>query len=115
MLSPKTVGATSGFGGMLELAPDEFVAEHYHPYSEEFLYLVSGSVEMTIDGAVHRLEPGDSIMVPIGARHRLVNVGEENARGVFHLSPLAPEPRLGHIDTEPLPNPAESGPSVGGP
>ena len=42
-LSPKTVGCTSGFGGFVTLEAGEFVSEHYHPYSEEFLYVVSGS------------------------------------------------------------------------
>ncbi|MFD0468416.1 hypothetical protein ACFQ0B_08985 [Nonomuraea thailandensis] len=43
LLGPATVGATSGFMGMLTLEPAEFVSEHYHPYSEEFLCLVRGN------------------------------------------------------------------------
>ena len=42
MLSPGTVESTSGFMGVLTLQPGECVTEHYHPYSEEFIYLVSG-------------------------------------------------------------------------
>ena len=37
LLSPSTVGSTSGFMGTATLAPGERIAEHYHPYSEEFL------------------------------------------------------------------------------
>lgn len=101
-LSPKTVGCTSGFGGVLRLAPDEFISEHYHPYSEEFLHVVIGELEMALDGEPVRLGPGDSLLVPIGVRHRLVNVGDHQAHVVFHLSPLAPRPDLGHVDTEQL-------------
>jgi putative monooxygenase len=32
---------------------------------------------------------------------------------VFHLSPLAPRPDLGHVDTEPLPCPDAAVPQVG--
>lgn len=114
-LSPKTVGSTSGFGGVLFLDPDEYVAEHYHPYSEEFLHVIAGELELVLDGRPVALGPGDSILVAIGRRHRLVNVGRERAHVVFHLSPLAPRPELGHVDTEPPPEPHAPGPNVGGP
>ena len=113
-LSPKTVGSTSGFGGILRLAPGEFVAEHYHPYSEEFLHVVEGELEMRLEGHPVPLCCGDSLLVPIGVRHRLTNSGSQPAHVVFHLSPLAPRPELGHVDTEPLPNPAAPHPAVGG-
>ncbi|MGH4002356.1 MAG: cupin domain-containing protein [Pseudonocardiaceae bacterium] len=104
-LSPRTVGCTSGFGGVLWLAPGEFISEHYHPYSEEFLHVVIGELEMALNDKPVRLGPGDSLLVPIGMRHRLVNVGDHQAHVVFHLSPLAPRPDLGHVDTEELVNP----------
>lgn len=112
-LSPRTVGATSGFGGRLHLAAGEAVTEHYHPFSEEFLHVVSGELEMALDGRAVALGPGDSLLVPIGVRHRLVNTGTGPAEAVFHLSPLAPRPELGHVDTE---TPSDTGgpqPDVG--
>ncbi|TCP56796.1 putative monooxygenase [Tamaricihabitans halophyticus] len=99
-LSPKTVGSTSGFGGVLWLSPGEFVTEHYHPYSEEFLHVITGTMEMSLDGQPVRVGAGDALLVPIGVRHRLVNVGDQQAMVVFHLAPLAPRPDLGHVDTE---------------
>jgi putative monooxygenase len=113
LLSPKTVGSTSGFLGVLDLGPDEFVSEHYHPYSEEFLYVVRGQLVMRLAGEPVTLGPGESLMVPIGLRHRLENPGAEPAFVVFHLSPLAPRPELGHVDTEALPAPSEPAPQVG--
>lgn len=113
-LSPKTVGSTSGFGGVMWLEPGDRVTEHYHPYSEEFVHVIAGEVEMTVDGAAFELCPGDSLMVPINARHKMVNAGEEVAHLVFHLSPLAPRPELGHVDTEGVSRPEQSEPQVGG-
>ncbi|MER7368286.1 cupin domain-containing protein [Nonomuraea wenchangensis] len=112
-LSPKTAGTTSGFGGVLFLEAGEYVTEHYHPYSEEFLHVVSGTLEMSLDGEPMPLAPGDSLIVPIGVRHRLVNTGAERARVVFHLSPLAPRPELGHVDTEQVVAPEAPAPQVG--
>ncbi|MFE0151296.1 cupin domain-containing protein [Nonomuraea sp. NPDC059007] len=114
LLSPKTVRSTSGFMGVLRLAPGEFVAEHYHPHSEEFLYVVRGTLTMRVEDESVELGPGDGLMVPIGARHRLVNTGAEEGEAVFHLSPLAPRPELGHVDTEEPPHAHESSPQVGG-
>ena len=114
-LSPKTVGCTSGFGGVVTLEPGDFITEHYHPYSEEFLHVVSGELRMTLDGGEPiALAAGDSLLVPIGVRHRLVNAGHTTAKCAFHLSPLAPRPELGHVDTETAQHPEQSNPDVGG-
>jgi putative monooxygenase len=99
LLGPATVGATSGFLGVLTLAPGEFVKEHYHPYSEEFVYVVSGRVTVRVDGAEVLLEQEEGLLVPVGARHR-VGSPDGPAVVVFHLGPLAPRPELGHVDTE---------------
>jgi putative monooxygenase len=109
LLSPKTVGSTSGLLGMAILEPGERVAEHYHPYSEEFLFVVSGTVAVDLDGVAQRLDSDSGLMVPIRLPHRVRNVGTTQARIVFHLSPLAPRPELGHVDTEPIEVPAGKG------
>jgi putative monooxygenase len=113
-LGPANAGATSGFGGRLSLAPGNAVTEHYHPYSEEFLHVISGTGTIRVDGEEFTLGPGDSLIVPIGSPHRLVNTGAEVLEAVFHLSPLAPEPALGHVDLEPPVDADAPQPAVGG-
>jgi len=100
LLTPKTVGATSGFMGLALIPPGEKIAEHYHPYSEEFVFVVCGDLEVDLDGVTHVLRPDQGLMVPRDVRHRFRNVGDVEARMVFHLGPLAPRPELGHVDTE---------------
>lgn len=101
LLSPATVGSGSGFMGVVMLAPGERVTEHYHPYSDEYLYVVAGSVEVDLDDVPHPLRADQALLVPIGVRHRVRNASDATARLVFHLCPLAPRPELGHVDTEP--------------
>lgn len=113
LLSPKTVQSTSGFMGQLLLGPGEYVSEHRHPYSEEFLYLVRGALLVSVEGEQVRLEPGEALMIPVNDRHRVVNEQDGQALAIFHLSPLAPRPELGHVDTEPLPHAEQAGPKVG--
>ncbi|MEU9889835.1 cupin domain-containing protein [Sphaerisporangium sp. NPDC051017] len=113
MLSPKTVGAASGFMGAAYLKPGEHFIEHYHPYSEEFMYVVRGTVRVRVDGSQEiDLSPGEALMVPRNVRHRVENHGHDEVCMVFHLSPLAPRPELGHVDTEPNPHTGKE-PEVG--
>ncbi|HUD39150.1 MAG TPA: cupin domain-containing protein [Streptosporangiaceae bacterium] len=103
LLSPKTAGSTAGFMGALRLAPGQAVSEHRHPYSEEFIYVVSGSLVLRAGGEEVQLGPDVAALTPKGVPHRLENHGSETALVVFCLGPLAPRPELGHVDTEPLP------------
>ena len=114
VLGPKTAGATTGFLGTLTLVPGEFVSEHYHPYSEEFLYVISGSMTVRVDGEPIQVNAGEGLLVPMNVRHRVENDSEAPAECVFHLCPLAPRPELGHVDTEELVNPDAPHMSVGG-
>ncbi|MCW3840380.1 cupin domain-containing protein [Micromonospora yasonensis] len=100
VLGPATAGATTGFLGCLSLQPGEYVTEHYHPYSEEFLYVVKGAIVVRVDDEPVEVSAGEGLLVPINARHRVENHGQEPAEVVFHLCPLAPKPELGHVDTE---------------
>ncbi len=112
VLGPKTAGATTGFLGVLTLEPGEYVSEHYHPYSEEFLYVTSGSMTVLVDGEPAELSAEEGVLVPIGVRHKVVNLSDATATCVFQLCPLAPDPALGHVDTEPLVCPDASHPEI---
>jgi putative monooxygenase len=104
LLSPATVGAGAGFLGTLTLEPGEVVTEHWHPYSEEFLYCQSGRVTVTLDGTDHVLTGEQAVHIPLGVRHRIVNDSPATATFVFACGPLAPRPELGHVDTEAVPS-----------
>ncbi|MEU3999216.1 cupin domain-containing protein [Streptomyces fungicidicus] len=116
LLTPATVGSTSGFMGLAIIKPGERIGEHYHPYSEEFVYVVQGALEVDLDGEPFALRAEQGLLIPVDMRHRFRNVGDQEARMVFHLGPLAPHPSLGHVDTEETEG-AAVGPqlAVGGP
>jgi quercetin dioxygenase-like cupin family protein len=100
VLGPATVGSTSGFMGVATLQPGEAIAEHYHPYSEEFLYVTEGTLTVDLDGEALIVSPDEGLLVSAGTRHRLRNTSGTLVRAVFQLGPLAPRPDLGHVDTE---------------
>jgi putative monooxygenase len=100
LLGPNTVGAHSGFMGVATLAPGDSISEHWHPYSEEFIYCVRGSLTADLNDEPTEVSAGQALYIPFMVRHRLRNDGDEDAFIVYHLGPLAPHPALGHVDTE---------------
>jgi putative monooxygenase len=100
ILSPRTVGSTSGFMGVATVAPGDYISSHLHPYSEEFLFLVRGELRCDLGDETVDLVAGQGLLVSKETPHRLVNTGAGEAFLVFHLGPLAPRPELGHVDLE---------------
>ena len=100
LLTPKTVGSTSGFMGIATIAPGDRISEHYHPYSEEFVYVMTGTITAQLNGVAHEVRARQGLLIPINVKHRLLNQGDEEVSIVFHLGPLAPRPDMGHVDTE---------------
>lgn len=103
MVGPANVGSSSGFCGAVRLSPGQAVSEHYHPYSEEYLFVATGQLRVDLDDDPVTMAAEQAVLIPRNVRHRLVNVGDTETLVVFQLSPLAPAPHLGHVDTEPHP------------
>lgn len=55
-------------GGRLSLQSHEHRAEHW--------VVVTGTATVTVDDDVRTLEPNQSVHIPLGARHRMENLGE---------------------------------------
>ena len=91
LLSPKTVGSTSGFMGVASIGPGDKISEHYHPYSEEFVYVVRGTLTARLDGVPYLLEAQQAVLIPQNVRHRLMDGDRRKSLLCFHLGPLAPE------------------------
>ena len=53
------------------LEPGQTTRRHYHARSEELYVLLEGEGEMEVDGDRAPVGPGDAILIPPGARHRI--------------------------------------------
>lgn len=93
-------GCPEGLFGVLELASGQVFREHYHPFSEECLFVASGSVVVGVDGDHVPLGTGGAIRIPRNVRHRVLNESNTPAQVVFSLYGIAPSPELGHVETE---------------
>jgi quercetin dioxygenase-like cupin family protein len=64
------------------LAKGADLPAHQHPH-EQTGYLVSGRIDLTIDGVVHTVRPGDSWCIPGDAPHSAVAYADSVALEVF--------------------------------
>jgi len=69
-----------------------------HTKRTEHWIVVAGTAEVTVGDAVRRLGPTESVTVPVGAAHRLVNPGKED----LHLIEVQSGPYVGEDDIERL-------------
>jgi quercetin dioxygenase-like cupin family protein len=65
----------NAFLGKLELAPNAAVPEHQDP-TEEYIHVLSGHAQMTMDGTSYTIEPGTTIYMPAYAKVSVQNGNE---------------------------------------
>lgn len=54
--------------------------EHFHRVSEELYYVTHGRGRIRVDGEERDVIPGDCVVLPPGAVHKLWNTGDEPLR-----------------------------------
>jgi mannose-6-phosphate isomerase-like protein (cupin superfamily) len=113
------VGARAGFGfGTQTVPPGGYVREHAHDRHEEILHFIAGSGLIVLDGGAeeHVAEPGVTVYVGRGRRHKFINTGTAELHWTWLLLPQGLEdffaaigrPRQpGEPAPEPFPRPAD--------
>ena len=69
------------------LEPGQETQRHYHARSEELYVLLDGEGELEVDGDRARVGPGDAILIPPGARHRIRAGGDAPLRFLCCCAP----------------------------
>lgn len=59
---------------------------HYHRRSAQFLHVLAGSCDVTLDGSREHLDAGDSIHIPVEVRHQVTVTSEADLEliNVYH-------------------------------
>ncbi len=94
LLLNASTGATAASMTLLELNKGAAVPEHVHESSAEILYIEDGAAEMTVDGQKLRVERGDAVYIPAGAKHSAQVVSEGTFRAVQVYAGPGPEQRF---------------------
>lgn len=64
---------------------------HLHEGSEELYYIIEGKGEMTVDGTVFVMEPGDVCLTKSGSSHAFRNIGDKDIRMIVMEAVMEPE------------------------
>ena len=67
--------------------PGGSIPMHFHPRQEERFEIESGEAHFTREGEEIVAGPGETVVIPAGARHSERNPGREEVRGVVELRP----------------------------
>ncbi|WP_224362801.1 cupin domain-containing protein [Hyalangium versicolor] len=94
LLLNASTGASAASMTLLELNQGAAVPEHVHESSAEILYVEEGAAEMTVDGKKLRVEKGDAVYIPAGAKHSAQVVSQESFRAVQVYAGPGPEQRF---------------------
>ena len=62
---------------LMSLAPGDEIGEEVHDDRDQFFRIEEGEGVITIDGVEHEVEDDFAVIVPAGARHNVVNTGDE--------------------------------------
>ena len=71
--------------GVVRIRQDESLEPHRHAQAETY-FTLSGRGTVTIEGAVHAVEPGRMLFIPANAQHQINNVNEEDLRILYVFS-----------------------------
>lgn len=80
---------------LITLQPGEEIGEEVHDDRDQFFRFETGRGEVKIDETSYRVKADDGVIVPAGARHNVVNTGDEPLRLYTIYGP--PEHRDGTI------------------
>jgi quercetin dioxygenase-like cupin family protein len=67
--------------------PETFVPPHIHPTQDEFIFMLSGTFDLFLDGTETQAKAGDLIRMPMNVPHGIFNKSSEDVRCLFWVSP----------------------------
>ncbi|RDC71805.1 cupin domain-containing protein [Rhodovulum sp. 12E13] len=66
---------------------DTFVPPHIHPFQDEWIYMLEGTLEVEFGEEKHGAGPGDLIRMPKGLAHGIFNRSGATATCTFGVAP----------------------------
>ena len=76
---------------LVEIPPHTAVPPHYHKTSLEVFHIIAGTGSMTIDGATHRLAPGDTLTCEPPQVHSAANDSDQTWRYIVFKTNVTKE------------------------
>ena len=68
--------------------PEEtFVPPHTHPDQDEYIYILEGRIDLTLDGLTNSANSGDLVRLPRGIPHGFFNNSGKPVKALFWAAP----------------------------
>ena len=83
---------------LMTLPPGCEIGEEVHEDRDQFFRIEEGKGEIRIDGIANRVEDDFAVIVPAGARHNVVNVGDAPLRLYTLYGPPEHKDKVVHRD-----------------
>ncbi len=61
----------------IEVEPGQRLSYQYHKFREEHWTVVQGQATVVLDGDTYTVSYGQSIAIPLGSKHRIINESQE--------------------------------------
>jgi mannose-6-phosphate isomerase-like protein (cupin superfamily) len=71
----------------MSLLPGEDIGMEVHPDNDQFFRFESGTGKVIINETAYEVSDGDAVVVPMGAKHNVINTGEESLKLYTLYSP----------------------------
>ena len=84
----------------LVVSPKRKGSEHFHHEGEEWIYLLSGRLTLSLAEKTYDLEPGDAAHFDSRLPHRLIARGTQDAEVLLVASPISESERRRPVTTE---------------
>lgn len=66
---------------------ESFVPQHVHPTQDEYIQVLTGQLDLLIDGQRHHADAGDLVRMPMGIPHGIFNNSGADATALFWVTP----------------------------
>ncbi|VWX52894.1 cupin domain-containing protein [Novosphingobium sp. 9U] len=84
---------------MMSIEPGDDIGEETHD-ADQTTFFVSGEGQAVVDGSRSKVTPNHIIVIPKGAKHNIINKGEEPLKLFTVYSPPAEEQGVSHKTKE---------------
>jgi quercetin dioxygenase-like cupin family protein len=74
----------------VDLAPGERTAEHAHSDMDEVFYVLSGQLNIKVDGESYECSAGDAVLIKARERHSLANASDSSVLTLLYFGVLEP-------------------------
>jgi mannose-6-phosphate isomerase-like protein (cupin superfamily) len=70
---------------LMSLLPNEEIGLEKHVGHEQFVYIVSGEVEVKINEKIQTIKAGSAVIVPSGAEHNFTNLSNSQTAKLYTI------------------------------